>query len=76
MKVTKFDLGEDRFYRAQNVYNMHFDNVRYTAATQGKSTQYANALIDEAMALCGSPYHKMSDRRWSTEAVAFLERFA
>jgi len=76
MKSTKFQLGDDRFYQAQKVYNSAFDNHLYTMATQGKGTQYANALIDEAMALCGSPFHKMSNRRWSVKAVAFLERFA
>lgn len=68
-------LGDYQFQEAQALYNGHFDNHLFTKATNGKSSKYANALIDEALAICGSPYHKLSFRRWGKEAMAFLERF-
>ena len=76
MKAIKYRLGDDRHHRAMNVYHVHYDNKLYAKAIKGKSVRYGNALIDEALALCGSPFYKLSDRRWSAAAVAFLERFA
>ena len=60
---------------AMDRYNAAYSNTHHVKATQGKSTRYANALIDEALALCGSPYYKLSNRAWSVEAQSFLERF-
>lgn len=56
-------------------YNARFDNRLYSAATAGKSNTYANALIDEALAICGNPYYKISRRAWSAKAREFLAKF-
>ena len=61
---------------ANKRYHQAYDNELYTVATTGKSIEYANALIDEALALCGSPYYKLSRRQWSSNAIEFLKRFA
>ena len=57
-------------------YNAKFNNVTFLAATEGKSSPYANALIDDSLALCGSPHYKLSNRRWSKDALAHLQNFA
>ena len=61
---------------AMDRYNQNFDNASYLAATSGKSARYANALIDEAMALCGHPAYKVSYRNWSEDALRHLSAFA
>ena len=65
-----------RFREAQGKYNRAFDPALYNAAVRGKSIAYANYLIDEALALVGSPHHRVSRRRWAAPALAFLARFA
>ena len=60
---------------AQSWYNAHFDNHLYNKATVGKSAEYGCALQDDAMALCGSPYFKVSRRNWAQSALDFLARF-
>ena len=60
---------------AQNWYNAHFDNVAYGKATAGKGAAYGCALQDDAMALCGSPYFKVSSRNWAQAALDFLALF-
>jgi len=57
-------------------YHQHYNNARFVGATYHRTTEYANALIDEALAICGHPHHRLSRRRWSAEAVAFLAAFA
>jgi len=75
MKVqTK--LAEKQEALAMAKYNANYDNHLYALATQGKSNAYANALIDEAMAICGSPYYKLSNRQWSSAAIDHLTRFS
>ena len=37
--------------------------------------QTANALIDEALALCGHPHFKVTRRVWGKDAQKFLEQF-
>ena len=56
-------------------YQIRYNTATHMAATAGKITKYANALIDEALAICGSPYYKLSNRRWSKEALAYLALF-
>lgn len=48
---------------------------QYRVATKGKSNAYANALIDEALALCGDPHYAVGYRKWGAEARAFLAKF-
>ena len=64
-----------RHGNAQNWYNAHFKNHIYNKATMGKSAAYGCALQDDAMALCGSPYFKVSNRKWSQAALDFLALF-
>lgn len=61
---------------ATALYNRYYDNYLYQRATVGRSLKYAGALMDEALALCGSPYYKVSRRNWCPKAVDFLYRFA
>lgn len=56
-------------------YHACFDNQAYKAATEGKTTAYANALTGEAMALCGSPYYSSSNRAWGEAARSYLYLF-
>lgn len=60
---------------ASRQYNERFDNATYVAAVNGLSIVRINRLIDDAMALCGSPYHAMSHTRWSQAAWDFLALF-
>ena len=63
------------YRRAMNRYHKFYDNETYKAATEGKSSEYGNALIDEAMALCGAPDYKVSNREWDEKAMAHLAKF-
>jgi hypothetical protein len=61
---------------AMKRYNARYDNHVFSMATDGKTSWYANALIDEALALCGDPYYSPSKRRYCKEAQAFLALFS
>lgn len=61
--------------RASRIYHACYDNTAYMKAVHGRSVTYANALLDEAMAVCGHPRFVLSFRNWSPNAIAFLERF-
>lgn len=63
-------------HRAMTEYYSRFDSRLFSDATASHSYQYANALLDDAMALCGHPYFRLSCRRYAEAAVAFLQRFA
>ena len=74
-------LIQEKFARLQSRaamrrYHHRFDNDAYLRAIADKSVAYANALIDEALALCGHPYYKLSRRHWARPARTFLARFA
>jgi len=73
--LAQEEIARLRTRYAMQRYHARFNNVAYIAATEGKSVQYANALIDEAMAICGHPYYKLSHRRWAAEAQDFLKTF-
>jgi len=62
-------------FLAKHYYHEHFDNAIYHKATKGKTSTYDNALINEAMAICGSPFYTISWRNWSKEAIDFLSLF-
>jgi len=63
--------------RAYARYHACYDNDLYTKAIHGKNNPiYANLLTDEALALCGHPHHKLSDRNWSKGALEFLALFS
>ena len=65
-------IASGQIIAAYRTYNEHFDPELYTAAVRGRTVEYGNALIDEAMALCGHPQYKLSDRIWPPEARTFL----
>jgi len=69
------EIRRKRGEQANKRYHARFNNDLYRAATKDRTCQYANALIDEAMALCGDPYFKLSYRNWSAAAEAFLAEF-
>ena len=60
---------------AMKRYHSRYNNELYRQATEGKSVEYANALIDEALALCGHPYYRLSRRRWAAPARAYLKLY-
>ena len=60
---------------ASRRYHARFDNDAYRTAVEGKAVAYANALTDEALALCGHPYYKLSRRHWARPAQSFLRLF-
>lgn len=81
MTMTKLDLGWSQGLRAMKMYHAHYNNDLYREATRlsdgtEKAVGYCNALIDEALALCGHPYYKRSGRRWCSQAIDFLQCFA
>ena len=69
------DIAREQMQTAMLRYHNHFANDTYRKATDGKTVAYANALIDEALAICGHPWYKLSRRHWAKLALAFLERF-
>jgi len=69
------ELVEEKSRTAVTKYHRCYDNLLYSVAVHERSTKYANALIDEALALCGDPFYKISRRRWSKEAQEFLVKF-
>ncbi len=69
-------LAAEQSQLAMTWYHSHFDPAVYCAAVHKRSVAYANALLDEAMAMCGSPFYKLSWRHWSPAAMAFLQLFA
>ena len=61
--------------KATKHYNRCYDNEAFKAAVAGKSTTYANAVIDDALALSGCPFYQMSRRRYCAETRHFLAAF-
>ncbi len=58
-------------------YHENYDNDLYKAATDGKSADYANRLIDTAMAYCNHPFYPMNTViiYWNETATDFLANF-
>ena len=67
----------NRSTEASARYHEGYDNAAFVAATAGKSTRYANNLIDAAMALCGDArFEWQAGRQWCDAAWLFLAEFA
>lgn len=66
-------LGEGRI--SCDIYQAHYDNHLYAVAIKNKTSRYANALIEDAFAICGDPFYQMSRRRYGKAAQAFLDVF-
>ncbi len=62
-------------------YNKLFDSVLYDDATLDRfgagrlSVARCNLLIDDAMAILGSPHYRTSRTNWSQTAYKFLAQF-
>ena len=69
------DENDARMDRAHQKYNQRFNPLTYCRATEGKSTRYANWLIDAAMVKCGCPYTLVRKVWFGKDAQAFLELF-
>lgn len=72
---NQYTIAEKQDIVAYTRYNTQYDNTFYKIATHKKTLKYSNSLIDEALAICGSPYYKLSRRRWSKDAINFLKLF-
>jgi hypothetical protein len=57
-------------------YHARYDNDLYKRATAGKSVERCNALIDEAMSICGHPRFSVTYTNWTAGELDFLRRFA
>jgi hypothetical protein len=68
-------MTDEAFQEALARYNAAYDNRLYLRATEGMSTEDACRLQDEAMALCGSPYHKLTYRDRTDWEEIFLTEF-
>jgi len=68
-------LGRRASTEAQKKYAERFDGEMYKRATEGLSGVAANVLIDDALALCGSPHYKLSRSEWDMPQIKFLELF-
>jgi len=73
--LVQEEFARVQVHAANQWYHAHFDNDAYRRAVEGKSVAQANALTDEALALCGHPYYKLSRRRWARPAQSFLRLF-
>jgi hypothetical protein len=69
-------LASKQHNAALERYDERFDNAHYARVTGGKSTSFCNRLIDDCLALCGSPYHSLSESEYTPDAISYLERFA
>ena len=76
-------LITDQISRAMARYHRRYDNKLYNAAcprstsdaTQQDFDRY-NALIDEAMAICGHPNYQVNqDAQWNADELDFLSSF-
>ena len=69
-------MGDKLMNEVYAKYHAGYNNDAFYLAIKRKGSAYANCLIDEALALCGSPYEKLSFRNWGKDAIAFLKKFA
>lgn len=56
-------------------YKERYDSKAYRAATVSLTIASANALLDDALFLCGHPYYTRSNRDWSENVLEFLALF-
>lgn len=73
--MLQHKLAQKQEDTALALYNENFDNGLFSRAIVDKDSRYANSLINEALAICGSPYCKLSGRRWGKDAREFLKSF-
>lgn len=76
--VVRNGENDQRDQAALARYNGRYDNQAFIVATVRRSSHRANALIDTALALCGSPYYRpeaANEIKWSKTELAFLSLF-
>jgi hypothetical protein len=56
-------------------YHQAYDNDVYLEATEGKSVDRCNHLLDSAMALCNHPRFAFQDLTWDAAEWRFLALF-
>ena len=68
---------EERYWQAVKRYTLFYDNDVYRKAARQYGTNYVklNALLDDAMFVCGSPYHHCQGINWTGDQLAFLMLF-
>lgn len=76
LENNKWSLGRLQEARASSLYNQLYNNALFVEASKGQPEDYGNALLDEALAICGHPHHKLSDTKWDDKAFEFLRKFA
>jgi hypothetical protein len=60
---------------AMRKYNERYNDDLFKRATKGKSSKYANMLLDDSIALVGSPFFQLTNFRYCDEACEFLFEF-
>jgi len=73
--MNTYGLAEEQYTKAIEKYYERFDGVLYDKAIQGRPHACILALLRDADALCGSPFHKMRKENWDKDALAFLQLF-
>lgn len=70
-------LAHEKHQQSMRQYHARIGIARhlYDKATAGTSMKYNLLPLDDAMALCGSPHYRVSNRRYSKQALAFLRVF-
>ncbi len=77
-KLSREELRDQQILsnRALTLYHRRYYNAMFIAATHGKTSKYANGLIDDALAICGDPFYTKSNMRYCQEARDFLAAFS
>ena len=73
MNITR--EADEKFQAALDRYNERYENQVYLRATANSTTRQSVALQDEALALCGSPYQRITRRPHTAAQEAFLALF-
>jgi hypothetical protein len=74
--MSSYDFAHPQSQRALKKYNALYDNTLLAAAKEGHDENYANLLIDDALAICGSPLYVLSRQAWDEKALRFLAQFS
>ena len=80
LKGAVYAFNSQTFQRALDRYNSLYNDLLYYCAIGNShggeiGIGRRNLLIDDAMAICGSPYHRISRNNWPEAAWKFLAQF-
>lgn len=70
------ELARRLHLQAFRRYDRAYNNELYLQATRHLDVQTCSLLVDDALALCGSPFHPISFTRWDDDQQRFLLSFA